>query len=642
MRSAWSDSDLSEAIHSVELDKLPADGLLPPTEEGRSLSRYTMRRLRRLATWPLWKKAYYKQLDDHAEVGVFGAPIDRPPKAFVLRGHWANVIKASGKRKARLCCDGSKRAVPGLRDFVQTYSSCIETPCMRLFFALAAAESLHVTGADCTNAYQQTPPPEIQTYLSLDEYYIAWWNDRHPERQLDPVRDRHKVLPILKNLQGFPSAGRQWEQYIVPILAELGLKPTTHERNLYQGTVLGDRVLVCRMVDDFAFAVGNPATADFMVDFIASKGITIRNDGELTRYNGLDVEQTQRFIKVSCYKYIEKMLLSHGWDTPTPQEPNYSKCIPLTERAAQDLQLNDVGPSIGTPAHAAIERQAGFNYRVLLGELIYAYVICRCDISFAVTFLSRFATCPTLQHYQALKHLALYLRVTKDWGIVYWRPQDKPRTDKPDTEWQPPRMSKNEEDENLPDFPSPTSYTQLIGFVDASHATCQRTRKSVTGMVFMLAGGAVYYKAKLQPTVSTSSTEAELIAAVQAAKIAKYLRSVLTELGYPQEGATELYEDNEAAIKVSNNTRPTARVRHLDIAWFAIQEWRANNEIELKYINTTINVADSQTKVTPWVLHRRHCHRAMGHLGAPSLRVPSSPPAPPSVSSLAYLGLITD
>ena len=144
----------------------------------------------------------------------------------------------------------------------------------------------------------------------------------------------------------------------------------------------------------------------------------------------------------------------------------------------------------------------------------------------------------------------------------------------------------------------------------------------------MLAGGAVYYKSKLQSTVSTSSTEAELIAAVQAAKIAKYLRSVLLELGYPQDGPTVLHEDNEAAIHVANNTKPTARTRHVDIAWFAIQEWRENREIDLQYINTKINPSDALTKALAWVLHRRHCHRAMGHLGPPRIRNRAVPRAP--------------
>jgi hypothetical protein len=68
-----------------------------------------------------------------------------------------------------------------------------------------------------------------------------------------------------------------------------------------------------------------------------------------------------------------------------------------------------------------------------------------------------------------------------------------------------------------------------VGYVDASHVTDLYTRRSVAGLSFYLAGGAIVYKSKLQLTVATSSREAEFIAAVLAAKIAKYLRPILIE-----------------------------------------------------------------------------------------------------------------
>ena len=50
-----------------------------------------------------------------------------------------------------------------------------------------------------------------------------------------------------------------------------------------------------------------------------------------------------------------------------------------------------------------------------------AYVICRLDISYAVTFMARFSQHPTEYHYKALKNIARYLRATKSWGLMYWR-----------------------------------------------------------------------------------------------------------------------------------------------------------------------------------------------------------------------------
>jgi hypothetical protein len=615
MHEDCSDALLSELLQTAEADRAASPGHLPATPEEIALPSLTRRRLMKLSTWPLWHKAFTKQLDDHAKENVLGDPCAAPRGAIILRGQWASVIKIDGKRKARLCADGSKKAQPRLHKLLQTYSSCIETPCMRLFFALAAAEGMYITGADCTNAFQQCPPPEIPLFLRIDEAYISWWNDRHPERQLVYARDKHLVLPIQKNLQGLPSAGAAWEKHIGVILAEIGLKATTNEKNLYQGTYKNERVLVCRMTDDFVIGSASPETANAIIDYITSRGVTIRNDGLCKRFNGLDVNQTNTHVKVDCHQYIDKILTLHGWETPQAHETDHSRHIPCSDRKVQELQLEGTGPTVGSPEHAALAKAAGFDYRQVLGEAIYAYVVCRLDIAFAVTFLARSATCPTAKHYDALKHLIKYLRSTKDWGIVYWR--DQKRTDLSDTPWVPPVLPANESDEHLPPFPPPNTMYEMVGFVDASHATCLKTRRSVTGMVFMLAGGAVYYKSKLQPTVSTSSTECELIAAVQAAKVAKYLRSILAELGHPQSDPTILYEDNEAAIHVANDVRPTPRTRHVDIGWFAIQEWVQHGDIVLKYINTKINVSDAQTKCLAWVLHRRHCRRAMGHLGHP-------------------------
>lgn len=84
----------------------------------------------------------------------------------------------------------------------------------------------------------------------------------------------------------------------------------------------------------------------------------------------------------------------------------------------------------------------------------------------------------------------------------------------------------------------------LIGFVDAAHANDLQKRCSTTGYVFTYTGGAIAYRSVVQTVTAQSSTEAEYIAVVAAAKAAKYLRILLEELGLPQDGCTILYEDN--------------------------------------------------------------------------------------------------
>ena len=85
---------------------------------------------------------------------------------------------------------------------------------------------------------------------------------------------------------------------------------------------------------------------------------------------------------------------------------------------------------------------------------------------------------------------------------------------------------------------------QLLGVVDSDHAGDVQHRKSVTGIVTKLAGGAVLYRTAYQPTIAHSSTETEFAAACDAGKHILYLCSLLEEIGLRQTDATILYEDN--------------------------------------------------------------------------------------------------
>ena len=590
------------------------------TEEEKELRAFTRRNLMRLSNWKeAWDPAFDDQLNNHFKAGALGIPVERPihtpeKPVNILRLQWVNVVKDSGKRKARACIDGSLRAAPWLRDMVSTYASCIEAPCMRLFFALCAANNLTVITADTTNAFQQSPPPSVPCFVEIDDAYESWYQKRFPDAP--PLDRKRMVVPVGRALQGHPEAGKLWEKMIVGILKkELGFVSTSHERNLYRGEIDGNMVLVCRQVDDFAIGCKVTASSEKLVELI-NKRVTTTSEGMgkktewglHLKYNGMDVYQTADYIHVACPTYIEKMLQTHGWDT----EPKMSHHpIPMTDDVAKKLMTMEKGPAEKTPAHRAIESSMGFAYRSLLGELTYPFVLCRADIGFAATFLSRFSTAPCEEHYKALKAIARYLRATKRWGITYWQPGRNlsfPMVPAP-----PPSLI---EDDVISKFPR-LNPRELVAFSDAAHATDVSTRKSVTGYIFMYAGGAVAYKSKLQATVATSSTEAEFIASVHTAKTAKYLRSVLSELGFAEKKPTQVYIDNSAAIDMINENKPTQRSRHIDIQLFAIQEWRENEELTVVHIPGILNPADVLTKPLGPTLFHRHVTRMLGQLHDP-------------------------
>jgi hypothetical protein len=167
------------------------------------------------------------------------------------------------------------------------------------------------------------------------------------------------------------------------------------------------------------------------------------------------------------------------------------------------------------------------------------------------------------------------------------------------------------------DVPYPAAIDQLVGYLDAAHGRCVRTRRSMGVEVFCLAGAAIMYRAKWIVVICTSSTDAEFVVCVRGGKNARYLRSILNELGVIQTGPTLLNVDSIAAIMMATAGKPTERSRHIDIQFFALLTWVKAGDILLSHIKVTDNPSDALTKALGWVIHHRHCYRMMELAGSP-------------------------
>jgi hypothetical protein len=82
---------------------------------------------------------------------------------------------------------------------------------------------------------------------------------------------------------------------------------------------------------------------------------------------------------------------------------------------------------------------------------------------------------------------------------------------------------------------------QLIGFCNSDYAADMDTKKSRSGYVFFVNGGAVAWASSKQGCVATSSTEVECAATKQAV----WLRSFLADIHCVQDAATTLKVDNQ-------------------------------------------------------------------------------------------------
>jgi hypothetical protein len=87
----------------------------------------------------------------------------------------------------------------------------------------------------------------------------------------------------------------------------------------------------------------------------------------------------------------------------------------------------------------------------------------------------------------------------------------------------------------------------LVAYSDSDFAACVESRKSTSGVVLMQNGGPIVWFSRKQTILSTSTTEAEYVAAHDAGREVSWTRDMLEELNVTQSGPTHLHDDNVAA-----------------------------------------------------------------------------------------------
>jgi hypothetical protein len=341
-------------------------------------------------------------------------------------------------------------------------------------------------------------------------------------------------------------APRLWSIHIDRLLTKYHSTATTHAPCVYRATIQNEEVLFLRQVADFAIGTISQSIYDMLCnDLDHELHVPLKRQGLLTHYNGIDIVQTQHYIHLHSDTYIQKVLHYHSWTDILPTK------LPMSSTNAYIRTLNEATPDSVTPS---LETSL-FRYRGAIGELIWAMLTCRPEISFPVVKLSQFATAPAQLHYDAVMRVFRFLAGTSSYGLTYWR--TSPVAELPIVA--PPARLTNPGDFDQDHNATPVSNqgSVLFDYADTDWAMDIRHRRSISGIIFMLAGDAVSWKCRVQPTVSLSSCETEFLSACDACKTALCLRSILDELGVPQHLTIISFADNRGPSNLATSTAVT-------------------------------------------------------------------------------------
>ena len=365
--------------------------------------------------------------------------------------------------------------------------------------------------------------------------------------------DRSMACRLHRALYGLRQAPRAWHNRLKKELEELQYTTSDADPGLYVSATQGGKILALVYVDDILIAADTMEAVDVFKAAISSS-FDVHDLGEASHFLGMAIrrDRSARTIHLNQERMASQLVKSYQLGDCNARSIPLSLSTELSKAAGEPLD------------------KATFTYTHLVGSLLYLSVCTRPDIAQAVGALSRYMAAPTTVHWQAAKGVLRYIAGTSSVGITYGMGNG------------------------------------VSGYCDADYAGDLDTRRSTSGYVFTLHGGAISWSSKRQATVAASTTEAEYIAAAHATKEALWLRTLLQDLD--QDVATvKMYVDNQSAIKLLKNPVSSLRSKHIDVVYHFARERAARKEVEFDYIKTEHMLADMLTKPVPRVKLEQCC-----------------------------------
>ncbi|KAL6324389.1 hypothetical protein AAG906_012993 [Vitis piasezkii] len=430
-------------------------------------------------------------------------------------------------------------------DYTETFSPISKKDSLRIILALVAHFDLELQQMDVKTTFLNGELEE-EVYMKQPKGF--------------PSSDGEQlVCKLKKSIYGLKQASRQWYLKFHNIISSFGFEENVMDQCIYL-KVSGSKVcFLVLYVDDILLATNDKGLLHEVKQFL-SKNFDMKDMGETSYVIGIKIhrDRFQGILGLSQETYINKVL----------ERFRMKNCLPSVSPIVKGdrFNLDQYSKTIlrGTNEEHSI--------RSAVGSLMNAQCTRRhCILCWNVRAMS---SNPSKDHWKAAKKVMRYLQGTKDYKLMYRR----------------------------------TSNLEVVGYSDSDFAGCVDSRKSTSGYIFILAGGAISWKSVKQTMIATSTMEAKFISCFEATSHGVWLKSFISGLRVMDSISRPLsiYCDNSAAVFMAKNNKSGSRSKHIDIKYLAIREHVKEKKVVIEHISTELMIADPLTKGMPPLKFKDH------------------------------------
>jgi hypothetical protein len=453
-------------------------------------------------------------------------------------------LKASGapdRVKARLVA-GGHRQKPGT--YTRTSSPTIDNAHIMLAIGIASSYDWKIGTMDIPSAYLNAPLKE-EVYMRLTPEVSAILVKMHPE--YEPYLDDKGtlLLKLLQALYGLKQAGAEWFEHLSSTILSIGYTQSSIDKCwFYKGSEQGASILIVH-VDDLMLLSGQEKEFElFERKMKATYGDACHIDRENLQYLGMQLLKLhQGGYKISQPGYTQRSVDKYASD----------RRVYATPSTADFFEAQD---------DTSIDYSSQSNsFMSDLATVLFLATHTRPDILKEVVFLSTVAQNPGPIARKKLDRIYGYLRGTLDLGIYLT----------------PARLA-------------------LSVYTDASFAV-HRNGRSHSCLYICLGdnGGPILVKSKMQPIVTTSSTEAELQGQVSGVMKAYPLWRLMGELGIST--GIQVLQDNISTLTIAQGGEGyPGKSRHMRVRYQYLAELSSDGTIMFAHCPTGEMIADLGTK----------------------------------------------